>query len=186
MSFLPPATGRHALPKGLSWLSSNLVLELTPGHCGEARLSCWCGHCWVALDGLPLWALRRRAQLGIYQEVVLKSRATRPRACLPGARPSVGRDLVTMRHRHVDWASPAASGGEASSSAGRTSLRMGEMSVLWSRRMRRAGSRISLLVFVFGKIVSQMFPVLGTIVANSGNLLLQSVFSFYQSAFTDL
>lgn len=43
-----------------------------------------------------------------------------------------------------------------------------------------------LRVFVFGKIVSQMFPALGTSVANSGNLPLQSVCSFYQSAFTDL
>ena len=45
---------------------------------------------------------------------------------------------------------------------------------------------MSLRVFVFGQIVSQMFPALGTIVANSGNLPLQNVFSFYQSAFTDL
>lgn len=45
---------------------------------------------------------------------------------------------------------------------------------------------MNLWVFVFWKIVSLMFPALGTIVANSGNLPLQSVLSFYQNAFTDL
>ena len=45
---------------------------------------------------------------------------------------------------------------------------------------------MNLWVFVFWKVVSQIFPALGTIVTNSGSLPLQSVFNFYQSAFTNM
>lgn len=55
-------------------------------------------------------------------------------------------------------------------------------------RLQGQGARLifGFFFFLFWKIVSQVLPALGTIVANSESLPLQNVFNFYQSAFTDM
>lgn len=54
-------------------------------------------------------------------------------------------------------------------------------------RLQGQGARLIFgFFFLFWKIVSQVLPALGTIVANSESLPLQNVFNFYQSAFTDM
>ena len=101
VSVLPPATGRHASPKGLSWLSSYLVLELAPGHCGEEiELLVWTllsGSGRPAASGSQEDATARHLPGG-----GLEVQGHSAWSVSSGARPSIGWDLVTARHRHLD------------------------------------------------------------------------------------
>lgn len=88
----PPSSHREAC------LAQGFVLAFLKPGARACAGSLWRGD-WVAgVDAaewlrtacLPLWALRRRAQLGIYREVVLKSRVTWPGTCLPGLGRALG------------------------------------------------------------------------------------------------